>query len=309
MWYVRMVDVMRIGASRFHSTSPIRQREDLSGATLNCGLHQCPSKCHQLSNHSKMSCEHISYSKCSNSHSQQWKCHKGPPAVCSRCEKDIKDAEKKRQADFLVQEKRDAEQRLHDQRLAELDAKLASERIALRDAQLAQEREYAIRQKEYDIKTASALRASQISNAGTEPFTKPNSPDPDPSQRSDPTESSTSNSPAPESTVPARSKPSVNKRTVPTANKPLPLPPVDSPSQTEWKRQKRMEGASNDAIDSIMEMTGLEAVKAQVLKIKAKIDTTKRQNTSLKDERFNILLLGNPGTGTAFVSKNIRNFF
>lgn len=58
-----------------------------------------------------------------------------------------------------------------------------------------------------------------------------------------------------------------------------------------------MEGAHNEAIDAIMEMTGLEAVKEQVLKIKVKIDTTKRQGTSLKDERFNIVLLGNPGTG------------
>jgi replication-associated recombination protein RarA len=49
-----------------------------------------------------------------------------------------------------------------------------------------------------------------------------------------------------------------------------------------------------------MDMTGLEAVKAQVLKIKAKIDVTKRQNTSLKDERFNVVLLGNPGTGDYF---------
>ena len=58
-----------------------------------------------------------------------------------------------------------------------------------------------------------------------------------------------------------------------------------------------MEGADNANIDAIMSMTGLEEVKAQVLKIKAKIDVSKRQGTSESDERFNVVLQGNPGTG------------
>lgn len=58
-----------------------------------------------------------------------------------------------------------------------------------------------------------------------------------------------------------------------------------------------MEGAVNDAIDAIMDMTGLEKVKQQVLSIKAKVDTALRQGTSLKGERFNVVMLGNPGTG------------
>jgi hypothetical protein len=61
---------------------------------------------------------------------------------------------------------------------------------------------------------------------------------------------------------------------------------------------KDIEGASNDSIDCIMEMIGLEEVKAQVLRIQSKIDVTRRQNASFKDERFNIVLLGNPGTGS-----------
>ena len=46
-----------------------------------------------------------------------------------------------------------------------------------------------------------------------------------------------------------------------------------------------------------MEITGQEEVKAQVLKIKARADTALRQNTNMKDERYGIVLLGNPGTG------------
>jgi len=70
-----------------------------------------------------------------------------------------------------------------------------------------------------------------------------------------------------------------------------------SPSESEWDRQKRVDNASNGAIDSLMKMTGLEEVKAQVLKIKARADTALRQNTNMKDERYGIVLLGNPGTG------------
>jgi hypothetical protein len=46
-----------------------------------------------------------------------------------------------------------------------------------------------------------------------------------------------------------------------------------------------------------MDMIGLEDVKSKVLKIKAKIDTVIRQGTDVKDERFGVTLLGNPGTG------------
>ena len=58
-----------------------------------------------------------------------------------------------------------------------------------------------------------------------------------------------------------------------------------------------MEGANNDGIDSIMEMVGLEDVKKQVLEIKAKVDISIRQGASITSERFNVVLLGNPGTG------------
>ena len=51
-----------------------------------------------------------------------------------------------------------------------------------------------------------------------------------------------------------------------------------------------------------MDMVGLEGVKSQVLGIKAKIDVSLRQGTDVKDERFNVSLLGNPGTGKALES-------
>ena len=82
----------------------------------------------------------------------------------------------------------------------------------------------------------------------------------------------------------------------PPTRKPFPKL-AESPSKKEWSRQKNMEGASNTSIDAIMNMTGLEEVKKKVLNIKTKIDVSLRQNASLKQERFNAVLLGNSGTG------------
>jgi hypothetical protein len=83
-----------------------------------------------------------------------------------------------------------------------------------------------------------------------------------------------------------------------TTTSPRPFPQLaESPSKKEWVRQKNMEGASNPSIDAIMDMTGLEEVKQKVLNIKTKIDASTRQNASLKQECFNVVLLGNPGTG------------
>jgi hypothetical protein len=81
-------------------------------------------------------------------------------------------------------------------------------------------------------------------------------------------------------------------------------PPKKSPSEEDWQRQKDVDGVTNDAIDAIMGMIGLEDVKKKVLAIKARIDVTLQQGTSLKNERFNVVLLGNPGTGDNFLTFN-----
>jgi hypothetical protein len=46
-----------------------------------------------------------------------------------------------------------------------------------------------------------------------------------------------------------------------------------------------------------MGMVGLHEVKGQMLRMKDKIELAQRQKTSIKDERFNTVFLGNPGTG------------
>ena len=72
----------------------------------------------------------------------------------------------------------------------------------------------------------------------------------------------------------------------------------ESEAGADWQRRKSIDGVSNPHIDAIMEMIGLEEVKKQVLRIMDKVDVNIRQGTSLSKERFNAVLLGNPGTGT-----------
>jgi len=74
--------------------------------------------------------------------------------------------------------------------------------------------------------------------------------------------------------------------------------PEPSPSEKEWERQKQQEGAKNIFLDVLMtELTGLELVKAHFLRVKGKIDTAQRQGVPLSGERFDVAILGNPGTG------------
>lgn len=73
--------------------------------------------------------------------------------------------------------------------------------------------------------------------------------------------------------------------------------PLISKAKAEWNREKDLENVSNPILDRLMDMIGLEEVKNQFLSIKTKVDIAKEQGITLKDERFNCSILGNPGTG------------
>ena len=264
----------------FDKESPDGGCNEPCGAILRCKKHACPQKCHQLSDHSKMPCPHLIQDKCSRGHKLSWACHKGKPATCSSCEVEDKIKNRRMKAESERQRAIQAEKDAHAIKIAEIDKeirKLAEDRA---DKQRTQEMSEALRVKQRDLEQARDLASKAYAQSASAV------PKPSVDTQQDMTEGKSSHihtAKQPGSSLDANSQSEKAQNS--------------SPSELEWDRQKRIENASNDAIDSVMEMTGLENVKKQILDIKAKIEIAQRQGINLTKERFGVVLLGNPGTG------------
>lgn len=255
---------------------------------LKCGLHKCPSSCHQLFDHSKILCKAILTQKCLNGHNQSWECHAVAPLACPRCERDKKEAVKRAQKALEESLKRDEKIQKHLKEVAKLEEEMEQIVQSLKDARLDSEQRTILAQKRMDL-AAAKEQANRPENSHKEVPTDIDSND-HPNPRNLPFKEFSTTSPGPASSTPGQhSKLREHIETAVEHNK--------SRSKTEWQRQKDQENAHNPAIDKIMEMIGLEDVKAQVLKIKAKVETSIRQGTDLSKERLGLVLLGNPGTG------------
>jgi len=271
-------------------------------------------------------------SKCSTGHPQAWPCSRGSPEECDKCERAKSLAKKKRQEELAAQARRDAGQKKHLELMDKLNTEIEAEKRLQEAERLEKQRANALLQKQFDLDSMRAARtmASTSNNPASDtcgadpPETNAqglNTSTPD-STNSPITNSPFANSPSPATNAPsAFAQPSaklplfdkirgaVTSAIAPlTASQPSNTPQSTgkafktiqkSDSEIEWKRQKDVEGAHNDAIDAIMDMTGLESIKKQVLGIKAKIDTSARQGSSLDQESFNVVFLGNPGTGVS----------
>ena len=224
------------------------------------------------------------HDKCPKGHERSWKCHK-PPRECTKCEAETRRKQEELQRLLKVQEKRARDEQEHSEYMAKLDAMLIEERQRLRDAQLSKDRALAVSQKERDLADAQAMTLPLVyslqntQNDVGGPAVNNSSPTPTQAPSTLPNKKGTqpphsANSPAPKWT---------NRR--------------HSPAKEEWERLKTMENARNDAIDSIMDMVGLEEVKLQILQIKARIEISIRQNADISSDRLNVSFLGNPGTG------------
>ena len=259
---------------------------------LNCGLHKCTSSCHQLFDHSKVLCRTVLTQKCVNGHNQSWQCHAGAPPACSKCERERKEMVKRTQRALEEKLKRDEKIQKHLKEVAKVEEEMDQITQSIKDARLDSEQKAILAQKRMDL-AAARERANRAQNSHQEdPLDIYNDDHPNPTNLH--LKKSSQTSPGPTTSTPGQhSKLQEHIRAAVEHN--------ISPSKTEWQRQKDQENAHNPEIDKIMEMIGLEDVKAQVLRIKAKVETSIRQGTDLRKERLGLVLLGNPGTGIFFI--------
>ncbi|OAX80316.1 hypothetical protein ACJ72_05356 [Emergomyces africanus] len=254
------------------------------GVTLNCGLHQCPSRCHQLYDHSKMPCDHLVQHTCAKGHIRRWKCHLNQPQTCITCDREEKRRQKELEDQLSRQRQRDLELANHSAAMEKLDEQIRQAKEEKKDASLAEERVQALEQRKRDLEAARNSAAAGRTGSSPNLIIK--------------------ESALVVSACEANKKPQRN----PEKTKGADPGSTMSLSEYEWERQKVLENAKNDALDELMNMTGLEGVKAQFLMLKSKIETVERQCTDLKHERFGVVLLGNPGTGKTTVARLYAKF-
>lgn len=287
---------------------------EFSGELLSCKIHECPQRCHQLQDHSKMTCKVIMKSTCPKNHVISHACHDKPASSCPKCQQEKLEQERKRKRDHEIDQERKARQRAYAASLAKLDDEMENQKRALvheaedvdRQKVLAQKRKdlAAMKERVRQGKETGSSTASPSVAAPSRGATKP------PQKQAD-TTSSQSDASADNQATPQKTKDDANPvppSNVPSNSKDLSLNHSSSEAEDDWEWQKKFEGADNEALDELMSMIGLEAVKQKFLAIKTKVDATVRQGISLSKERFGAALLGNPGTGKTTVARHYAKF-
>ncbi|KAI0030556.1 P-loop containing nucleoside triphosphate hydrolase protein [Vararia minispora EC-137] len=262
------------------------------GVMLSCGLHKCPSPCHNLVDHSKLPCECLDDYTCAHGHKTPYRCSEGPPVSCSPCDK-----EARRKARRQNKRRLDREQQDHARTLAAIQSQIDAEHDA--QEQALHDNALKLKQEELNSVRAHTTQSPILHKLFSYPVP--------PSAQLVPSSSSAFAFPAtlaPASQAPSSSSWAPFVKVTNSLAQPLPI----SESQTKWDSQKCYYGASNSHIDAIMAMTGLESVKRQVLEIRDRIELSKRQGASMSKERFNVSLLGNPGTGKTTVARHYAQF-
>ncbi|KAH0828787.1 P-loop containing nucleoside triphosphate hydrolase protein [Lanmaoa asiatica] len=295
--------------AQFGSLTPDGGCTEPCGSLLSCRVHTCAKKCHPLRSgpgqpdvHATMPCTYIFRTPCpAKIHQLKWKCPQAPPEKCIACEKEKQRLEKQAKLDLEAQEQREAAIREHELAMTELEAQLQFEKEKEADAQAAKDRDDEKRQKLKEIENAkkkakntakqAAAAGPQTPTSSAAPGNANSSPPPSASGQHQSSGNGTSSHPQSPTSTPTPLRPS-----------------VPSPARDKWEYQKRVDGVQNKAIDKIMDLTGLEEVKEQILRIKAKIDMMKRQGVALDKERLNLVLLGNPGTGKTTVARLYAQF-
>ncbi|KAK4068309.1 uncharacterized protein Triagg1_7552 [Trichoderma aggressivum f. europaeum] len=71
---------------------------------------------------------------------------------------------------------------------------------------------------------------------------------------------------------------------------------ANSPMKQVWELRKRKLDQANETMDKVMDMVGIDHIKAAFLDIKGMIDTARSRREHLRKHDLNFVLTGNPGT-------------
>ncbi|KAJ3834013.1 P-loop containing nucleoside triphosphate hydrolase protein [Lentinula raphanica] len=307
-----------VDEAQFDDACPDGGCSEPCGVLLSCGIHQCPSKCHRISDHSNVRCLVSIDSRCPKGHIQSHRCSEPPLSICKKCDKLNKQAQAQQEKERLSRLKRQQEEDDHLRKLKELEQKLQEQQELVRDAQLKQQRANELQQKSADVEEAAARALSIVQQVGDETKTRVLSIMQQIGQKVMPNVKPASEQP--ELVQNAQSKQQPSAKTVPTSSAATRntistsafanMNGNGTPSESElrWQHKQSVEGASNQAVEAIMNMAGLEEVKSQILNILDNIEVKQRQGVRYDDERYNVAFLGNPGTGKTTVARHYAKY-
>ena len=255
--------------SDFDNSCPDGGCAEMCGALLECGLHTCNRRCHRLQDHSQIQCASLVEKSCDRHHKTQVQCS-AKSVRCAKCIEEDRAQERRIRRDLDLERTRLVREKAYAETLQQLQDGIDHHRRLLRYKSQEEEQQKTLSQhrEQLDSLRTTVLRLQQHKEEESSRKAKTTQTR-DASKEGQPTDFHNAK-----------------------VGKSLP-----SKAREEWSYCKETEKASSPALDELMDMIGLEEVKATFLDIKSTVDTKIRQNVSVASQRFGCSLLGNPGTG------------